>query len=110
MKTFWAIVKFQFEGIHHYKDAVGKEEYLKHDHRHIFHCDVWVEQHHNDRDVEYIKLKRKLQETFYGGGLDNMSCEMIAESILLWLKTNYINRQYKVSVKEDNENGCLIED
>lgn len=112
-KKIWAVVKFQFEGIHFYKDAPDEVSFLRHPHRHIFHCEVWLQQFHEDRDIEYIMLKKDLQTKFTGGDLGKMSCEMIAEEIAKYLAEQYcsilVKRKIKVFVSEDNENGCCIE-
>ena len=56
MKTaIW--VTFQVEGIHQWKDATN---YLRHPHRHMFHFRVELSVTHDDREVEFIKLKHEL--------------------------------------------------
>jgi len=35
--------------------------FLRFDHRHIFHVTVWIEQFHNERDVEFILFKRFIE-------------------------------------------------
>lgn len=114
-KMMWAWVTFEFEGWHAWKDAPGDVAFLRHQHRHIFKCRVWVEQRHNDRDVEYIQLKwlcegyvaETIRETKDRGEVG--SCEMIAENILARVKDEYPDRKLKVEVSEDGENGCLTE-
>ena len=112
-KKIW--VTFQKEGIHCYP-AAGTDEKLKdvsflaHPHRHMFHFKVYLEVFHDDRDIEFILLKREL-EALYGTGtlkLDFMSCEMIAEELLAYLKDQYPDRDITINVSEDNENGCEI--
>ena len=105
----WAKVSFQFEGIHRWDDAKGEVEFLKNPHRHMFYVVVWVEQKHNDRDVEYIALKRFLSDKMSGiKDLGTRSCEQIAEEIINILGSKFGGR-FKVEVSEDGENGCLIE-
>ena len=104
----WAIVKFEFEGLHRYDKASGKERFLSGLHRHIFKCEVWVRQFHNDRDVEYVKLNRQLK--LLGSIKEKESCEMVAENIRKYLASVYPQRGTKVFVMEDGENGCCIED
>jgi hypothetical protein len=110
----WAIVKFRFEAIHSWKTIPKKhpEWYLQHPHRHEFHCEVWVSQSHNDRDVEYLKLKHELKQAFYDNHdyLQGKSCEMMSEVILNWVRNKYPNRQYRIKITEDGENGAFLDD
>jgi hypothetical protein len=41
--------------------------------------------------------------------LDYKSCEMIAESLIGYIKDNYPNRDITVKIFEDNENGAILE-
>jgi hypothetical protein len=119
MKLIW--ITFQAEGIHKYPgadtdpalatgswDDVG---FLGFPHRHMFHFKVWIEVFHNDRDVEFIQFKRWIQR-LYGDGVlqfDYKSCEMLADELAVEITQRYPNRYIKISVAEDNENGCEIE-
>lgn len=112
-KKIW--ITFQKEGIHCYP-AAGTDPNLKgvaflaNPHRHMFHFKVYLEVFHDDRDVEFILLKREL-EGLYGSGtlkLDFMSCEMIAEELLAYLKNQYPGRDATIVVSEDDENGCEL--
>lgn len=112
-KKIW--VTFQKEGIHCYP-AAGTDPKLKdvsflaNDHRHIFHFKVSLEVFHDDREIEFILFKREL-EALYGSGtlkLNYMSCEMIAEELLAYLKNDYSGRDITINVSEDNENGCEL--
>lgn len=112
----WVEVSFQKEGIHKYPQALIDETldgvyYLGYPHRHIFHFYVRLEVFHNDREVEFILLKRRL-ETLYKEGtleLDYQSCEMMAENLIEYIKGAYINRDVIVKVFEDDENGAILE-
>lgn len=118
MRSIW--VTFQREGIHKYpgadtdpKLATGDWDdvsFLGYPHRHIFHFKVWIEVFHNDRDIEFIQFKRWL-ERLYGDILDinYHSCEMIADDLAKQIQLKYPGRWLKISVAEDNENGCEIE-
>lgn len=114
--TRWIEVSFQKEGIHKYPAALTDERlkdvsFLGHPHRHMFHFYVKVEVFHNDRDIEFILLKREL-EALYGTKLelDYKSCEMIAEELLHYIIKTYSNRRkVEVRVYEDNENGAVLE-
>ena len=114
-------VTFQREGIHKYpaaatdpKLATGDHNdvsFLAYPHRHMFHFRVRVSVQHNDRDIEFIQLKRWL-ESLYAGDvlkLDHKSCEMIAEDLYYEIVKQYPNREYVISVFEDGENGAILE-
>ncbi|MDC3266349.1 hypothetical protein OAU13_00320 [bacterium] len=112
-KKIW--VTFQKEGIHCYPAAATDPKlkdvaFLGNPHRHMFHFKVSLEVFHDDRDVEFILLKREL-EGLYGRGtlkLDYMSCEMIAEELLTYMESQYPGRDVTINVSEDNENGCEL--
>lgn len=112
-KKIW--VTFQKEGIHCYPAAATDPKlkdvaFLANPHRHMFHFKVYLEVFHDDRDVEFILLKREL-EGLYGNGtlkLDFMSCEMIADELLAYLKNQYSGRDATIIVSEDDENGCEL--
>jgi hypothetical protein len=96
------------------KAATGDEydvSFLGYPHRHIFHFKVWIEVFHDDRDIEFIQFKRWL-ERLYGNAelqLDHKSCEMIADELAETIQDEYPGRYIKISVAEDNENGCEME-
>lgn len=120
MRSIW--VTFQREGVHKYPAALEDPQlatgdwddvsFLGYPHRHQFHFRVWIEVYHNDRDIEFIQFKRWL-ERLYGESevleLDYKSCEMIADDLAGQIQARYPGRWLKISVAEDNENGCEIE-
>ena len=119
MRSIW--VTFSKEGIHFYPGAdtnpataTGDENdvsFLGYKHRHIFHFKVWIEVFHDDRDIEFIQFKRWL-ESLYNEDvvqLNNKSCEMIADDLAAEITSRYPGRYVKISVAEDNENGCEME-
>ena len=93
-------ITFQREGIHCWPDAIQHQgvEFLAHPHRHMFHFKVELEVKHNDREVEFILLKRELS------GL----CEMLAEELVGYVVNHYPCRRLAVEVSEDGENGARI--
>ena len=124
MRSIW--VTFQKEGVHCYpgadtdpKLATGDWDdvsFLGFPHRHIFHFKVWIEVFHNDRDIEFIQFKRWMERLYAEVDsstsvlqLDYKSCEMIADDLAAQIQEQYPNRWLKISVAEDNENGCEIE-
>ena len=124
MRSIW--VTFTKEGIHKYpgadtdpKLATGGWDdvsFLGYPHRHIFHFKVWIEVYHDDRDIEFIQFKRWLERLYEevesSTGvlqLDHKSCEMIADELASEINLEYPGRWIKISVAEDNENGCEME-
>jgi len=114
-------VTFNREGIHRYPAALDDPNlctagemdvsFLGYVHRHMFHFKVWIEVFHNDRDIEFIQFKRWLENLYSDDvlQLDYKSCEMISDDLYKNITENYPNRDIKISVAEDNENGCEIE-
>jgi len=108
-------VTFSREGIHKYPaaatdPALESVRFLSYPHRHTFHFKVAIEVTHNDRDIEFIILKRWL-ESLYGDGiiqLDYMSCEMIAEALYEKINARYPGRAVEITVSEDAENGATL--
>ena len=119
MRNIW--VTFEKEGVHKYpgadtdpKLATGDWDdvsFLGYPHRHIFHFKVWIEVFHNDRDIEFIQFKRWLERLYSEATLqlDYKSCEMIADDLAGVIQEKYPDRTLKISVSEDNENGCEID-
>jgi hypothetical protein len=108
-------VKFQKEGIHRYPAAdtdpkLKDVSFLAFPHRHIFHFYVNVSVVHNDRDIEFILLKRELEALYSSGTMqcDYKSCEMLAEDLIDYLVKHYPDRTIKVAVYEDDENGAIL--
>lgn len=111
----WIVTTFSVEGIHCYPNAktdpaLKEVSFLGNSHRHLFYFKVYVGVGHLDRQIEFILLKRELQN-LYGSQLNanNKSCEMLANELMDYLNINYPDRPAKVYVFEDNENGALCE-
>lgn len=110
--TMWAKVSWRYEGIHFFPnmpEELSHVGFLENEHRHEFHCTVWVEVRHDNRDIEYIDLKRALKEKFGDNNMNNKSCEMVAREICGFVLHRHPNRLIKVEVLEDGENGALFE-
>lgn len=110
----WIEISFQKEGIHCYPAALTDPKladvsFLGNPHRHIFHFYVKLEVFHNDRDVEFIQIKRELESYWTIHELDYKSCEMMAEMLIEYIADRYKNRDVVVSVYEDDENGAVLE-
>ncbi len=118
VRMIW--VTFQKEGIHCYPAALSNPNLKTNDeydvsflgwpHRHIFHFRVGIQVFHNDRDLEFIQVKRWLENQYANGTieLNNKSCEMIADELYEVIATRYPGRNIVISVSEDGENGCEI--
>lgn len=112
-------VKTQFEGLHCWPDAPAEVGFLRRLHRHMFHVVVRIPVTHNDRELEFIMVKRALDDflrcnfnkTADGVTVMNrMSCEDIAKVIVDWVHTTYDRYDgVVVGVFEDGENGCWLE-
>lgn len=103
------IVTTNFTGFHRWKDAPKECEFLRDWHRHIFYVEMMVEVNHNERDIEFITLKKELdnflRDTFEQRYFEH-SCETLAQIIIHYFAHCY--DMWAVSVKEDNENGAML--
>lgn len=104
------VVKLQIEGFHYWKDAPKEVSFLRDNHRHIFHFEIEKEVKHDDRDIEIILFKRKV-ETYVrekykdADGVcqfESKSCEMLAKEVMLKFGAKVVR------VLEDNENGAAV--
>jgi hypothetical protein len=116
-KNMMIAVTFQKEGIHCYpqaltdpKLATGNADdvsFLGYPHRHIFYFKVKIQVFEEDRDLEFIQVKRQL-ENWYNTNtlqLDYKSCEMISDDLALKIQDTWPGRNVEIHVYEDNENG-----
>lgn len=99
--------KVLFEGIHCWPGCPFEEvAYLRDPHRHIFHITAHKQVFHDDRDVEFIMLKHRVQEylttRFPDGRMGATSCEMLGRDLME--KFDLV----QVEVSEDDENGAMI--
>lgn len=96
------------EMFHCWKDCPFEDvSFLRDRHRHIFHFKITIPVTHSDRDVEFIRFKREvdelLRELWPDGELGSMSCEMIAAVLL-----DHIEAASVIEVSEDLENGAIV--
>ena len=113
-------VTFRKEGIHMYPAAATDPalktgdmydvSFLGTPHRHIFHFKVYIQVHHDDRDIEFIQFKRWLEKCYADGTLElnYKSCEMISRDLHATISARYPGREIWIDVSEDGENGCFI--
>ena len=112
------VVRTQFEGIHWYPNAPDEVDFLKNPHRHMFHVEVEIEVFHDDRELEFILVKRELDKFLKSiKAINSGSCEIIAEMIQTFLKAQYpyysmngTDRCVNVKVFEDGENGAYVKE
>ena len=98
----------EFPAFHFWSGAPDSHHFLRYLHRHIFKVKVTVCVEHEDRDVEFIKLKEDIalfcHRAYWNKVIGQTSCEMIAMDI----RRNFLG--YKISqieVSEDGENGAV---
>jgi hypothetical protein len=104
------VVNLEFEGLHHWPDAIAEAYYLKNAHRHLFKVCCKKEVSDDNRQIEFINFKRDISyyisSTFkvvYGCiDLGAMSCEMLAKELVVQFKLDYC------CVMEDGENGAEV--
>lgn len=111
MKTVFIKVRFQFEGEHCWPEAPDAVKFLRSVHRHMFHVTLIAEVKHDDRELEFIMVKRQLEnwvDDVKASWPKRMSCEQIANSIGLQFMEWYGRRVCSVEVSEDAENGAVI--
>jgi hypothetical protein len=106
VKSF-VVVRFQFEGVHCWPGAPqdGPTPFLREMHRHMFHVTAKKAVTHDDRDIEFIHLKRLLLQACLANfcGPHTLSCETMAATLLNKFGLD------SCEVSEDGENGGLVE-
>ena len=103
------IVRTQFEGFHCWSDAPEEVKFLRDTHRHLFNVELRISVDHNDRELEFFMVKKRLDNIIKWyielNGTNLGSCEMMGESFIKELTELYGNRYYQIKIFEDNENG-----
>jgi hypothetical protein len=108
MKSFiW--ITTQFEGFHCYPDAPEEVKFLRNEHRHLFSVKVWISVKHNDRDIEFFIFKKFINSLIKENNFNYKSCEMISDDLYIKIKEKYPNREIRIEVSEDQENGSYKE-
>lgn len=113
--------QFQKEGYHYFPEASSDPKYATGDyldvshlgtrHFHYFNFKVWVEVNHHNRDIEFIQLRRWIENKYSSGALElnNASCEMLGQSLINILKAEYPNLEIRVDISEEGINGAYLE-
>ncbi len=100
------IIKTSFSAVHCWPNCpIEAVSFLKHPHRHTFHVVLKCSVTHNNRDIEILQLKSKVNvylSQYEDQNMGRKSCEDLAEELLHRFHAVY------VSVLEDNENGAEI--
>lgn len=116
----WAKITTSFEDFHAYPNAPNQVSFLRQKHRHMFHVVIWIEQFHDQRDIEYIAFKWWLDELLRSHRTQvalwpyTASCETMAHELGSRVRSyvgagERVDRRYRVEVTEDGENGALVE-
>jgi hypothetical protein len=97
----------QFEATHNWPECPFEEvSYLRVEHRHVFHIKAYKWVNHDDRDVEFIMLKHRIQEylneTYPNHKFGKKSCEMLGRELAEKFDL------CQVDVSEDGENGAVF--
>jgi hypothetical protein len=109
------IVKLAVDGCHNFPKAAElfpEVDFLADRHRHMFHFTVACTVLHDNRDKEFIMLKRDIVDYINAQYFDHVtrtcefgskSCEMLGKEILQEFNAEW------VEVWEDMENGARVE-
>lgn len=111
MKSIAIEVRFQFEGFHYWAEAPNEVAFLRSHHRHLFHGRARIEVTHADRDLEFILVKRDIQnhiQKSFKVNLEQQSCEMLADKLCIYLMSKYNVKNVEVEISEDGENGSVV--
>lgn len=122
-ETIWIRCRFMKRGVHYYAAAAenpslatGDEfdvSYLAKPHAHDFWFDVQVQVTHDDRDIEFIQFRQKLEAAYDKGVLQcgHRSCEMLARELISHIRKEYgVQGEVIVGVYEDSllANGGIV--
>lgn len=109
------VVQARCERLHFWRDAPDEVLFLKTPHRHEFHVKLSIQVEHDNRDLEFILVKRWLQKFLepwsrqcQRGEATESSCEQMALEILQAAHQKYRFRAAVCEVFEDGENGAEV--
>lgn len=111
---------FQLEGYHRYPDAdklphtaTGDHYDVSHlalRHMHYFNFKVSVQTTDENREIEFIQLRRRILNAYKGElDLDYKSCEMISDDLYQLLHTWYPTSEIRIDISEEGINGSYTE-
>lgn len=118
-KTF-VYTQFNKQGYHRFPEADQLPQFATGDkydvshlalrHMHYFFFKVWVEVKHENRDIEFIQLRRWLEELYAGElDIDYMSCEMLSDNLAIKIRERWPTSEIRIDVSEENINGSYTE-
>lgn len=105
------IINTSFPAFHYWKNAPICSAFLRNQHRHVFHVQIKIRVSHDDRDLEFIWFKEKIDEFLRENLQDKIfpfSCEQLCKKIQTWIKERFDVYVIYIRVMEDNENGAEI--
>ena len=103
-KTY-IIINTQFPARHCWPDCpIPEQMHLKNPHRHVFHVKMKWRVYDDDREIEFIEMKRTvdefINEAYWDKFLGSTSCEMLCKTLADQFDACYVR------VMEDAENGA----
>lgn len=109
----------KFEGVHCYPGAPDEVAYLRQPHRHVFGIEVTISVYGDNRELEFIMLKHKVDawirkhlNVLGVWEMETLSCEQVAKRLITYLRSMYCDdmqkRQIIVQIDEDGENGAIV--
>src|SRR5258707_353632 len=108
MKTS-IFVTSSFIAYHCWPGAPDDVAFLRSTHRHVFKVRMDFAVSHDDRELEFIMVKRELNSFLANYwnevALGSTSCEMMAKQLLGY----FGNKALRAEVSEDGENGAIVE-
>lgn len=113
--------RFRFVGFHNWPDAPEQDKYLRNEHRHEFHFEVRARVAHNNRDIEFCRMREDAENGIHDRYISTInhensydfgsySCEKIAQELHDGMIA--LDEKYKtiicIEVSEDGENGARV--
>lgn len=108
-ETCYIEVKNQIELTHRWLGAPIEVSYLRHLHRHVFTVYSTIEVFYDNRELEFIQVQHHLKYFLENYVFQpEVSCEQIAKIVAQHILDTYGDRNVRVSVFEDDENGATV--
>lgn len=109
------IVHFDIPSIHNWPDAPSEVAHLRIPHSHVFNFEVAISVTHDDRELEFELVKRKLAPKMTNAieftAPSKRSCELMAKQCCHLVEQLYGPRDVQCKVFEDHIDGashCII--
>lgn len=115
----WIWINTSFQATHQWAECPHNDvAFLRDCHHHMFFVKVSTTVEHNDRDIEFLRFKKLVDDSIdnlYGTDrikeLGRKSCEDIAEELynkLIQTDSNLAYRKFDIEVSEDNLVGARL--